>query len=177
MYTISKRYLSNEGVKIKDLNFFDGIFAYELAVDMPAYDYIDAIGHVRVTIELADCRYYVTAYSYSKDGRRYALPTINNRVRKDIKLSDVNARIIDRYIELNDIVFVEPCELPMHPVNVLAYKAHCKLKSIIVRYKIHNDHVYKTGYKPLDYEYLKTCLALVTSAVDEIEELFELDKN
>lgn len=177
MYTISKRYLTNEGVKAKDLNFYDGIFVYELAVDMPAYDYIGAIGHVRVTIEQVDDRYYVAAYSYSKDGRRYALPTINNRVRKDLKLSDINTCIIERYIELGDIVFVEPCELPMHSVNVLVSEAHCKLNSIIVRYKIHNEQVSKTGYKPLDYEYLKTCLALVTSAVHDIEELFELDNN
>lgn len=177
MYTISKRYLSSEGVKIKDLNYYDGIFAYELAVDMPRYEYIGAISHVRVTIELADGRYYVTAYSYSKDGSRYALPTINDRVRKDLKLSDVNARIIERYIELHDIVYVEPCELPMHPVNVFASEAHCKLNSIIVRYKMHEEQVFKTGYKPLDYEYLKTILALVTSAVREIEELFELYNN
>lgn len=177
MNTISKRYYSYANSRIKDLDYYHGKFIYDLAVDMPGYEYIGAIHHVRVIVEQFDDKYYVTAYSYAKDGRRFALPTINNRVCKDLKLADLNNSIVNRYVELHDIVLVELDELPMHPVNVLASDAHCKLNSILVRYKIHNEQVYKTGYKPLDYEYLKTCLALVTSAVYDIEELFELDKN
>lgn len=108
MNTVTKFFERNENVRLTELPYcrHKGVrmFRCLLAVNDECCDYIPAISRVFFTIEIFEDKYYVIAYNYGDDGRKWEMPTINQRVRKDMRLRDVNALVVKCMREIGEII-------------------------------------------------------------------------
>lgn len=108
MNTVTKYFERNENLKLSELPFsrYRGIkiFSCLLAVNDECCEYIPAISKVYFTIYILDSKYYVIAFNYHDDGRKWEIPTIDQRVRKDLKLRDANALVVKRMREIGEII-------------------------------------------------------------------------